>query len=94
MPDVPTAIPDKVLIRALIRARGYSVTDFARRIGRSPASIWAITGAQPRPTSLTLLRQIAGGLSTSRRPVKLSDISDWAGEDDDIESGAETKIPA
>ena len=92
MPDVPTALPDKAKVRALIRARGYSITDVARKIGRPPASLFAITG-RTRPTSVTLLRQVASALSTPARPVKVSDISDWTG-DDDTESEPEMKVPA
>ena len=87
MPDIPTAIPDRAKIRALIWERGYSISGLARKIGRPPATLWAITGGQPRPTGVPLLRQIAHGLN-----VRISDISDWDG--DDIESGAETRISA
>jgi len=94
MPDVPTALPDKVAVRALIRARGYTVTEIALKIGRPAATIYAITGRRKaRPTGLGILRQLADALSTPRRPVRLSDICNWTG-DDDIGSGAETKIPA
>lgn len=79
MPDIPTAIPDRAKIRALIWERGYSISGLARKIGRPPATLWAITGGRPRPTGVPLLRQIAHGLS-----VRVSDISDWDG--DDIES--------
>jgi hypothetical protein len=87
MPAVPTAIPDRDRIKALIWERGYSVNEFARKIGRKPGSLWAITGSNPRPTSVTFIRQIARGLK-----VKPSEISDWTG--DDIESEPETKVPA
>lgn len=94
MPDIPTALPDKVAIRALIRKRGYRVADIAREIGCPPSSIYDLTGRNtPLPRGVYLLRQVAAVLSTPKRRVKVSDISDWAG-DDDIESGAETKIPA
>jgi hypothetical protein len=93
MPDVPTALPDKAKVRALIKGRGYQIDGFARNIGLSPWTLYSITG-RTRPVSLKMLRRIAAGLSTPSRPVKLSDISDWAGDDDDIESDAETKIPA
>ena len=82
MPDIPTALPDRVKIRALIRERGYSVTDVARKIGRPPGTLFAITGRQPKPTGVTLLRQLAAALSTQRKPVSVSDISDWPDEDD------------
>src|SRR6266704_326730 len=88
MPPIPTAIPDRTKIRALTWERGYSISGLARKIGRPPATLWAITGGKPRPTGVPLLRQIAHGLS-----VRVSDISDWDG-DDDTESDAETKIPA
>lgn len=88
MPDVPTALPDKAKVRALIRARGYTVTEIALKMGRPPSSLHNITG-RTRPTSLTLLREIADALSTPKRPVRLSDICDWTG-DDDIEPEPET----
>ena len=89
MPAVPTATPDRDKIRALIWERGYSQADFARKIGRPARTIYYILNDKPPPpASVPLIRQIARGLK-----VKPSDISDWAGDDDD-ESGAETKIPA
>ena len=75
MPLVPTARPDGPKIRELIRERGYSVTDFARRLARHPQSIWTITGQEP-PTSKKFIRQIARELG-----VKPSDISDMPDED-------------
>jgi len=88
MPDIPSAVPDKVKIRALIRRRGDTISDFAREIGVHRDKIWDITSrGTPRPVAIRTLRPIARGLR-----VKLSDISDWDG--DDIESDAETKIPA
>lgn len=93
MPDVPTAIPDRVKIRALIRARGYSVTDVARKIGRPPGTLFAITGRAPRPTGVTLLRQLADALSTPARPVRVGDICDFTG-DDDIDSEPEPEALA
>jgi len=92
MPDVPTALPDKAKVRALIKGRGYQIDGFARNIGVSPWTLYSITGRQRR-TSLKMLRRIAAGLSTPARPVRLSDISDWDG-DDDIGSDTETRIPA
>jgi hypothetical protein len=92
MPDVPTALPDKAKVRALIKGRGYQIDGFARNIGLSPWTLYSITG-RTRPTSLKILRRITAGLSTPARPVRLSDISDWAG-DDDIESEPEPKVPA
>ena len=92
MPDIPTALPDRVKVRALIKGRGYQIDGFARNIGLSRWTLYCITG-RTRPTSLKILRRIAAGLSTPARPVRLSDICDWTG-DDDIESGAETKLPA
>jgi hypothetical protein len=86
MPDIPTAIPDKEKIRALIWARGYSIADVARKMGRSPDRLHDITGRPPRPTGVTLLRQLAATLSTPRRPVRVSDISDWTGDDDEPEA--------
>ena len=61
-----------------MKARGYSgVTSFADAIGRPRQSIWNIVGYEP-PTGLAFLRQIARGLG-----VKVSDISDWTGDDPD-----------
>ncbi len=94
MPDIPTALPDKVRIRALIRKRGYKITDIARKIGCPPSSIYDLTGRNtPVPRGVPLLRQVAHVLSTPALPVKVSDISDWTG-DDDIESEPEPKVPA
>jgi DNA-binding XRE family transcriptional regulator len=100
MPPVPTAKPDGAKIGELIRERGYTVTDFARKIGRHRQAIWNITGYAP-DTSITFLRQIARELG-----VSLSDISD-AGDDepettnprrwaagDDTGSEPEPKVPA
>ena len=87
MPPLPTAQPDGPEIRRLIRERGYSVTDFARRIGRHPQSIWVITGRSDRPVaSKRFICQIARELGV--RPSEISDM------DDDSENDAETKIPA
>jgi hypothetical protein len=94
MPDVPTALPDTVKIRALTRERGYRIKDIARKIGCPESSIYDLTGRKvPLPRSVALLRQLAAVLSTPKRPVKVSDISDWDG-DDDIESEPEPKVPA
>jgi transcriptional regulator with XRE-family HTH domain len=87
MPVVATAKPDGPKIRQLISERGFTVTDFARRIGRARQSIWNITGSE-LPVSITFMRQIARGLG-----VKVSDISDWTG-DDDTESEPEMRVPA
>ena len=90
MPSVPTAIPDREKIKALIWERGYSVNEFARKIGRKPGSVWAVTGAAPRPISVTFIRQIARGLK-----VRPSEISDWTGDDDDVtEPETRTRISA
>jgi hypothetical protein len=85
MPLVPTAKPDGPRIRELIRDRGYSVTDFARRLARHPQAIWNITGYEP-PTSEKFIRQIARELG-----VRPSDISDMTDED---VSDPEPKAPA
>ena|SRR5487761_1856515 len=97
MPDIPTALPDKVAIRALIRKRGYRINDIARALGCPPSSLYDLTGrVRRRPRSLALLRDLAAFLSTPKRPVKVSDISDWTGDDDedDIGNEPETKVPA
>jgi DNA-binding Xre family transcriptional regulator len=89
MPDIPSAVPDKAKIRALIRRRGDSITDFAREIGIPRDKIWDITSrGTPRPVAVRTLKPIARGLR-----VRLSDISDWDG-DDDIWDDPEMKIPA
>jgi hypothetical protein len=94
MPDTPTALPDKAKIRALIRERGYEIGDLARKMGRPPATLYAITGRRkPKPTGIKILRPLAEALSTAARPVRVSDISDWTG-DDDTESEPEPKVPA
>ena len=88
MPDIPSALPDKVKIRRLIRRRGDSITDFAREIGIPRDKIWDITSrAEPRPVAIRTLRPIARGLR-----VKVSDISDWDG--DEIDSEPEPKALA
>jgi DNA-binding Xre family transcriptional regulator len=88
MPDIPSAVPDKAKIRALIYRRGDSITDFAREIGIPRDKIWDITSrGTPRPVAVRTLKPIARGLR-----VRLSDISDWAGDDDTWD--AETKVPA
>lgn len=93
MPDIPSARPDKVKIRALIRARGYKITDIAHWIGVPPSSIYDLTGRNiPVRRGVPLLRDVAAVLSTPKRPVKVSDISDWDGDDD--ESEPEPKVPA
>ena len=87
MPPVPTAHPDGPKIHGLIKERGYSITDFARRIGRHPQSIWVITGRADRPVaSKRFISQIARELGV--RPSEISDMND------DSESSAEPKVPA
>ncbi len=88
MPVKPMCQPDGPVIRELIRKRGYTMSGFARKIGRpqSAATMWNICGGHTA-VSVEFIRQIARGLR-----VKVSAISDWDG--DDIESDAETKIPA
>ena len=94
MPDIPTALPDKVRIRALIRERGYRITDLARKIGCPPSSIYDLTGRNtPLPRSVALLSQVARILSTPAKTVRVSDISDWTG-DDDVWDELITKVPA
>lgn len=75
MPPLPIAQPDGPEIRRLIRERGYSVTDFARKIGRHPQSIWVITGRSDKPpASQKFIRQIARELGV--RPCDISDMPD------------------
>jgi hypothetical protein len=84
--------PDGDQIRKLLEQRGYSVAEFARLIGRRhERTIWNAIAS--RPVGVRYVRKIAEGLSTPKRRVKPSDISDWAG-DDDLYDDAETKIPA
>ena len=88
MPPVPTATPDRVKIREMIRERG-TVAAFARKLGRHPQSLFDLANtSRQMDVSVTFLRQIARELG-----VKVSDISDWTG-DDDSESDAEMKVPA
>jgi transcriptional regulator with XRE-family HTH domain len=83
MPDIPTALPDGPRIRALIRERGYSIKGVARKIGCKPSSIYGITGRKVQlPRGVEFLGQLAHVLSTPARTVRVSDISDWAGDDD------------
>ena len=88
MPVVPTARVDGPKIRELIWERGYSIASVARKIGRADQSLWDITSGGKQRISVTFARQIARELG-----VKVSDISDWTG-DDDIESEPEMKVPA
>lgn len=84
MPDIPSAVPDKVKIRALIYRRGDTITDFAREIGIPRDKIWDITSrAAPRPVGIRTLRPIARALR-----VRLSDISDWDGDESEPEPKA------
>jgi transcriptional regulator with XRE-family HTH domain len=84
MPDIPSAVPDKAKIRALIHRRGDTISDFAREIGVHRDKIWDITSrTTPRPVAIRTLKPIARGLR-----VKLSDISDWDGDDIDLEPKA------
>jgi hypothetical protein len=89
MPPIPTCQPDGPKIGALIKARGYNVPEFARKIGRpqSGNSLWNIISARRR-CSIAQIRQIARGLR-----VKPGDISDWKG-DDDIWDQPVKEIPA
>ena len=90
MAVIPTAMPDSAKIRALIWERGYSQAEFARKIGRPARTLYAILNDKPpRAASVTLMRQIARGLR-----VKVSDISNWTGDDDLYDTETETKIPA
>jgi hypothetical protein len=95
MPIKPMCQPDGPVIRELIYKRGYTMAGFARKIGRpqSVDTMRNICMAKPPPVSVEFIRQIAKGLSTPRRPVKPSDVSDWTG-DDDLYEDAETKVPA
>jgi transcriptional regulator with XRE-family HTH domain len=79
--------PDGTKIRELIAARGYSVAEFGRKIGRpSVRSLWRVIGGEP--IGITYIRQIARGLR-----VKPGEISDWTGDDEDV-SEPEPKVTA
>lgn len=83
MPDTPTALPDRAKVRSLIRERGFSIRGAARRIGRPPGTLYAITGRTvPKPTGVEILADLAALLSTPKHRVRVSDISDWTGDDD------------
>ena len=84
MAKIPSCQPDGPKIKKLIWDTGLSVPDFARSVGRNPRSVWGILANGDR-ASITFMRPIARGLR-----VRLSDISDWDGDEDDLESDAET----
>jgi hypothetical protein len=84
MPVKPMCQPDGPEIKRRIRSRGYTMAGFARKIGR-PQSVDSMRNVcleKAPPMSVEFIRQVAKGLSTPRRPVKPSDISDWTGDDD------------
>jgi transcriptional regulator with XRE-family HTH domain len=84
MPVKPMCQPDGPEIKRRIKARGYTMAGFARKI-RRPQSVDTIRNvclANAVPVSVEMIRQIAAGLGTPKRPVKPSDISDWTGDDD------------
>ena len=96
MPVKPMCQPDGPVIKELIRKRGYTMAGFARKIGR-PQSVDTMRNmclAKAPPASVEFIRHIAKGLSTPRRPVKPSDISDWTGDDDLYETEPEPKALA
>lgn len=96
MPVKPMCQPDGPEIKRRIFARGYTMAGFARKI-RRPQSVDTMRNVcleKAPPTSVEFIRQIAAGLSTPRRPVKPSDISDWTGDDDLYEDDAEPKALA
>jgi hypothetical protein len=76
MAKIPSCQPDGPKLRALIFKTGRSVPEFARSVGRNPRSVWGILSRGDR-ASITFMRPIARGLG-----VKVSDISDWTGDDD------------
>lgn len=84
MPAIPSCRPDGPKIRALINGRGYSMAGFARKIGRpqSSGTIRNICAGYDERCSVTIIRQIAQGLSTRTKPVRPGDISDWTADDD------------
>jgi hypothetical protein len=84
MPVKPMCQPRGPVIRELIRNRGYTIAGFSRKINhpQSVDTIRNICLAKSQRCSVEFIRKIAKGLSTPRRPVKPSDISDWTGDDD------------
>jgi len=94
--SVPSALPSGKKIRALIWNRGYTISGVARQIGCPPASLYAITGRKVQDRrSVGFLRRLALFLSTPDDPVRVSDISDWAGYDGwDDEPGDDGRLSA
>lgn len=86
MPSIPMCQPDGPRIRELLAARGYSVAEFARMIGRRhERTIW--NAIADKPVGVRYIRLIARGLR-----VKPGEISDWTADDDIWD--AEPKVPA
>ena len=90
MPVIPTCQPDGPKIRGLIRERGYSVSGFARKIGRpqSARSMRNICTGRTR-ISVEFLRQVARGLG-----VRPGEISDWKGDDNVSEPETPDRLSA
>jgi transcriptional regulator with XRE-family HTH domain len=85
MPSIPMCQPDGPKIRELIAARGYSVAEFSRKIGRpSVRHLWRVIGGEA--TGISYIRQIALGLR-----VTPGAISDWTG-DDDLSETPDTQV--
>ena len=76
MPATPSATPDGPKVRALIWATGDPISDWARKAGVPAFHIYEITGRKPHPISIRKLRPVAEALG-----LKVSDISDWDGDD-------------
>jgi transcriptional regulator with XRE-family HTH domain len=77
MPQVPTVRPDGTAVRRIRKERGYTVTDFARKLGRHRQSIWNIEGPAEIFVSEVFMRQIATALKV--------DVSELIKQDDDDE---------
>lgn len=90
MPSQPGLQPDGRKIREIRVARGITVTDLARRIGRHRESLYWIERrppGRPRPISDVLASQLARALSTPDEPVTVADIlADGDGGDPDARS--------
>lgn len=82
----PGLTPDGPKIRRLRVHLGLTTGQVAERICFTPQTVrHSEKGRRVSDVFVSRLSKVLG--------VSMSDISDWAG-DDDIESGAETKIPA
>jgi transcriptional regulator with XRE-family HTH domain len=72
MPLVLTAAPDYPEIRRLIKAHGWTMTRFARMLGRAPKSVYNIKYKDVISTAF--ICQIATALGV--KPSQISDMED------------------